>query len=674
MNDSVILEITFSCSSFLLTIITFAPYYQPNLGGFAEQDRSPARMKSEEKYFVFDFDSTFTQVEALDVLCEIALADQPNKEAILADVQRITNTCMEGNISFRDSLERRLALLPAHRSHLPALIERLKNSVSKSFRHNRDFFRTYADRIYIVSNGFKEFIVPIVADYGIREDHVFANSFVFDKEGNVSGFDPNNTLSTDNGKTKVIQELDLHGDVYVIGDGYNDYRIKAAGLANKFYAYTENIARNAVIEIADHITPSLDEFLYLNKMNTAISYPKNRIKVLLLENIHPNAEKKLKEEGYQVETHPAAMDEQELSERIKDVSILGIRSKTHVTAKVLENAHRLIALGAFCIGTNQIDLEASARKGVAVFNAPYSNTRSVVELAIGEIIMLMRGIPDKSVAMHQGRWSKSASNSNEIRGKRLGIVGYGNIGSQLSILAEAMGMTVYYYDVIEKLALGNAIKCESMAELLGQVDVVTLHVDGRKENTNLIDAKAFAQMKEGIILLNLGRGSVVDIHALKENIEKGKVRGASIDVFPYEPKSNQEEFQSELRGLPNVILSPHIGGSTQEAQENIADFVPHKIIEYVNTGSTFNSVNFPNVQLPLLKDAHRLMHIHHNKPGVLAQISNVLARHQINVVGQYLKTSEVIGYVIIDIDKAYNEAVIKDLKSIEDTIRFRVLY
>lgn len=631
-------------------------------------------MKSEEKYFVFDFDSTFTQVEALDILCEIVLDGQPDKEEILADVQRITNTCMEGNISFRDSLERRLALLPAHRSHLPPLIERLKKSVSKSFQRNRDFFSTYAERVYIVSNGFREFIVPIVADYGVREDHVFANDFVFDEEGNITGFDHNNVLSTDNGKAKVMQELDLHGDVYVIGDGYNDYKIKAAGLANKFYAYTENIERDAVLKMADHITPSLDEFLYLNKMNTAISYPKNRIKVLLLENIHPDAEKKLKEEGYQVETHPAAMDEQELSERIKDVSILGIRSKTHVTAKVLENANRLIALGAFCIGTNQIDLEACARKGVAVFNAPYSNTRSVVELAIGEIIMLMRGIPDKLIAMHQGRWSKSAANSNEIRGKKLGIIGYGSIGSQLSVLAEAMGMAVYYYDVVEKLALGNATKCESMEELLAQVDVITLHVDGREENTNLIDAQAFEQMKQGMILLNLGRGSVVDIHALKENVESGKIRGASIDVFPYEPKSNQEEFQSELRGLPNVILSPHIGGSTQEAQENIADFVPNKIIEYVNTGSTFNSVNFPNVQLPLLKNAHRLMHIHHNKPGVLAQITNVLAQHQINVVGQHLKTSEVIGYVIIDIDKAYDEAVIRDLKSIENTIRFRVLY
>lgn len=630
-------------------------------------------MKS-DKYFVFDFDSTFTKVEALDILCEISLKGNPAKDHILKQVQDITNTCMEGNLSFRESLEQRLALLNAHKKHLSPLIDYLQENVSVSFKRNREFFQTYSDNIYIISNGFKSFIVPIVKGYGVKEEHVFANEFEFDEEGNIIGYDQTNLLSGDDGKSQIIKSLDLHGDVYVIGDGYNDYKIKAAGFANKFYAFTENIERKSILEKADHITPSLDEFLYLNKMNTAISYPKNRINVLLLENIHPDAEKKLREEGYNVEIHPAAMDEEELAERIKNVSILGIRSKTHVTEKVLENANRLIALGAFCIGTNQIDLEACLKKGVAVFNAPYSNTRSVVEMAIAEIIFLMRGFHDKSMGMHKGKWMKSASNSNEVRGKKLGIIGYGSIGAQLSVLAENLGMDVYYYDLIEKLALGNATKCNSMEELLGLVDIVTLHVDGRGSNKNFIDAKAFSQMKDGMILLNLSRGSVVDIKALKENIENGKIRGAAIDVFPEEPKSNDEEFISELRGLPNVVLTPHIGGSTLEAQENIADFVPNKIIEYVNTGSTTNSVNFPNVQLPLLQNAHRLMHIHLNVPGVLAKISNVLAEHDINVVGQYLKTNETIGYVIIDIDKAYDDSVIQALKSIDNTIRFRVLY
>jgi D-3-phosphoglycerate dehydrogenase len=626
------------------------------------------------KHFVFDFDSTFTQVEALDVLCEIALENDPSREAVLSEVKRITNSCMNGEISFRESLESRLALLPAHRNHLPKLVEQLRNSVSLSFERNKEFFESFSERIYVISNGFKAFILPVTRDYNIPDEHVFANEFTFDEEGNITGFDQTNLLSTDEGKVAVIRDLNLNGDVYVIGDGYNDYKIKAAGFANKFYAFTENIERDSVVDKADHITPSLDEFLYLNKMNTAISYPKNRIKVLLLEGIHPDAEQRLKAEGYQVETYPAAMDEAELAERIKTVSILGIRSKTHVTEKVLQNANRLLAIGAFCIGTNQIDLTACSKKGIAVFNAPYSNTRSVVELAIGEIIMLMRGITDKSVGMHQGLWGKSAKNSNEIRGKKLGIVGYGNIGSQLSVLAENMGMDVYYYDIVERLALGNATKCNSLSELLGLADVVTLHVDGRGENKRFFGADDFAAMKDGAIFLNLSRGFVVDVAALKENILTGRIRGAAVDVFPTEPKSNEEEFVSELRNLPNVILTPHIGGSTEEAQENIGEFVPGKIMEYINTGSTFLSVNFPNVQLPLLKNAHRLMHIHHNKPGVLANISQVLVKHNINVVGQYLKTNEDIGYVIIDIDKAYDEQVIKELRAIENTIRFRVLY
>ncbi|MGB3589582.1 MAG: phosphoglycerate dehydrogenase [Tunicatimonas sp.] len=626
------------------------------------------------KYFVFDFDSTFTQVEALDVLCEIALKDDPKREGILSEVKRITNSCMNGEISFRESLESRLALLPAHQDHLPALVKELKKSVSPSFERNREFFSNFSDRIYVVSNGFKDFILPVTQEYDIADDHVFANEFTFDAEGNITGFDASNLLSTDEGKVAVIRALDLNGDVYVIGDGYNDYKIKAAGFANKFYAFTENIERGSVIDKADHITPSLDEFLYLNKMNTAISYPKNRIKVLLLENIHPDAARRLKEEGYQVETHDAALDEAELAEKIKSVSVLGIRSKTQVTANVLENANRLLAIGAFCIGTNQIDLTACSKKGIAVFNAPYSNTRSVVELAIGEIIMLMRGITDKSSGMHRGMWGKSAKNSNEIRGKKLGIVGYGNIGSQLSVLAENMGMDVYYYDIVDKLALGNATKCNSLEELLGQVDVVTLHVDGRAENKQFFGADDFAAMKPGALFLNLSRGSVVDVAILKEHILTGRIRGAAVDVFPTEPKSNEEEFVSDLRELPNVILTPHIGGSTEEAQENIGEFVPGKIMEYINTGSSFLSVNFPNVQLPLLQNAHRLMHIHHNRPGVLANISQVLLKYHINVVGQYLKTNEDIGYVIIDIDKAYSDDVIKELRAIENTIRFRVLF
>lgn len=626
------------------------------------------------KYFVIDFDSTFTKVEAFDVLADISLKDHPEKEERKKKIHQITNQGMDGTISFRESLEQRLNLLEPSNQHLGPLIQRLKESVSESFKRNKEFFQTYADNIYIISNGFKEFIEPIVTEFGINAGNVLANEFIIEEGGKITGFDVDNPLSANGGKVERLKQLNLPGDVYVIGDGYTDYEIKHAGLANKFYAFTENVSRENVKNKADHVAPSLDEFLYLNKLNTAISYPKNRINVLLLENVHPVAVELLKTEGFSVETYPAALSEDQLCEKIKNVSVLGIRSKTQVTAKVLEHANRLMAIGAFCIGTNQIDLPEATRRGIAVFNAPFSNTRSVVELAIAEMIMLMRNIFDKSVKMHKGEWDKSARGSFEVRGKKLGLVGYGNIGTQLSVLAESMGMKVYYYDIEEKLSLGNATKCKTLKEVLEKADVISLHVDGRPSNANLIGAREFESMKKGVIFINLSRGHVVDIHALKENIKSGKVAGCAVDVFPQEPASNQEEFISELRGMPNTILSPHIGGSTLEAQENIGNFVPGKIMDYINTGSTSNSVNFPNLTLPILENAHRLIHIHNNVPGILAKINHVLAEHGINIVGQYLKTNEAIGYVITDINKEYDKDVIGKLRSIENTIKFRMLY
>lgn len=626
------------------------------------------------KHFVIDFDSTFTRVEALDVLCEISLRDHKDKDQSLNQIKAITDLGMEGKLSLRESLEQRLEILKAKKDHLPELIERLGKQVSLSFQRNKEFVKKYADQIYIVSNGFKDFIIPIVEAYGIKAEHVYANEFVYDDKGNIVGFDPNNLLSSNGGKPKQIESLKLNGEIFVLGDGYTDYEIKKAGIAHKFYAFTENIRRENVLRNADHEAPNLDEFLYVNKMERALSYPKSRIKVLLLENIHEHGIKKLREEGYQVEVHKAGMSEEELSEAIKDVSILGIRSKTQVTAKVLENAKRLLAVGAFCIGTNQIDLTTCLKKGIAVFNAPYSNTRSVVELAIGEIILLIRNLPDKIHSMHNGEWDKSASNSFEIRGKKLGIFGYGNIGSQLSVVAESLGMKVQFYDIEEKLALGNAEQIKSLSQFLETSDIITLHVDGRPSNENLFGEVEFSKMKDGVIFLNLSRGHVVDIPALRKYVLSGKIKGLAVDVFPEEPMSNNDEFISELRGLPNTILTPHIGGSTLEAQENIADFVPGKIMDYINTGSTSVSVNFPNIVLPKLHDAHRFIHIHKNEPGVLAEINNLLASHDINVVGQYLKTNEEVGYVITDINKDYDEQVIENLKKIKATIRFRVLY
>ncbi len=626
------------------------------------------------KYFIIDFDSTFTKVEALDVLGEISLADSENKEENLEKIKNITNSGMAGGISFRESLEQRLDLLHANKKHLPLLIKKLKEQVSESIKRNRAFFEEYADNVLIISSGFKEFIEPIVMEFGVKKENIYANEFKEDANGNLVSFNPDILLSQDNGKVKLLQALNLQGDVHVIGDGYTDYEIRKAGLAVKFYAFTENVIRDIVVENADYVAPTFEEVLYINKLPMAVSYPKNRIKVLILENIDKEATKLFKNEGYQVEIINSALDEEELCEKIKDISVLCIRSKTEVTKKVLENASRLMAVGAFCIGTNQIDLKTCQEKGIAVFNAPYSNTRSVVELAIGEIIMLMRNIPDRTAEMHAGIWSKTATGSFEVRGKNLGIIGYGNIGTQLSVVAEALGMKVFYYDVIDKMPLGNATQCKTLKELLNISDVVTLHVDGRKTNSNMIGEAEFKEMKDGVIFLNLSRGHVVDIPSMTANLKSGKIAGAGVDVFPYEPKNNKEEFINELRTMKNVILTPHIGGSTAEAQFNIAGFVPDKMISYINTGNTFHSVNFPAIQLPKLENAHRLIHIHRNVSGILAQINNSLAKHGVNIMGQYLKTNDLIGYVITDIDKKYDETVMKDLKEIENTIKFRILY
>lgn len=397
-------------------------------------------------------------------------------------------------------------------------------------------------------------------------------------------------------------------------------------------------------------------------------------KALLLENVHPDAAARFRAAGYDVESLPQSLDEDALCQKLPRVSVLGIRSKTHVTPRVLSCAPGLIAVGAFCIGTDQIDLQASARRGVAVFNAPYSSTRSVVEIILGEILLLARGVFAKSQKLHRGVWDKSATGSNEIRGKKLGIVGYGKIGSQLSVLAESLGMEVYFYDLEVKLVLGNARKCRSLSQLLSAADIVTLHVDGRSENRGLFGKKEFSQMKPGAIFLNASRGFVVDDEALAACLKSGKIRAAALDVFPREPKANSEKFSSPLQGMDQVILTPHIAGSTEEAQQDIGSFVSERIVDYARDGSTLYSVNFPNVQLPKIKNAHRLIHIHENIPGMLAQINHVFATHQANILGQYLKTTETIGYAITDIGTAYREKILGDLREIPHTIKFRVLY
>ena len=405
-----------------------------------------------------------------------------------------------------------------------------------------------------------------------------------------------------------------------------------------------------------------------------LSYPKNKINVLLLEKVDKVAYDLFKEEGYNVESLDGSLDEKDLIKKIKDVSILGIRSKTIISDKVIKSANKLLAIGAFCIGTNQIKFESCNDSGIVIFNAPYSNTRSVVEIVIAQIINLMRKIVIKSNKMHSGVWRKDSLDSFEIRNKVIGIVGYGNIGSQLSVICEALGMKVLYYDIVDKLSIGNAKKCKSLNELLKNSDIVSLHVDGKKSNTNLISDKEFSIMKEKSILVNYSRGNVVDIDSLIKNIKNKKLMGAALDVFPEEPSNNKEKFESKVKGIEEIILSPHIGGSTMEAQKNIGSYVPDKIIDFINSGNTSSSVNFPKLSLPEQSDSHRLIHIHKNEPGVMLEINKIISEYNINIKGQYLKTNEEIGYVITDIDSVYNKEVVKSLKNIPATIKLRVLY
>ena len=405
------------------------------------------------------------------------------------------------------------------------------------------------------------------------------------------------------------------------------------------------------------------------------SYPRNKIKILLLENISDAAVQQFKDSDYaEVEKLSGALSEAELAEKIKGVHILGIRSKSKITAKVIENADRLLAIGAFCIGTNQIDLDAATEKGIAVFNAPYSNTRSVAELIIGLCVMLIRKISDKNIAAHNGIWLKEAKGSFELRGKTLGIVGYGNIGSQVSVLAESLGLKVIYYDVITKLPLGNAKQANSLKEVLKKSDIVTLHVPSDVSTRNMINAETLKDLKKDAIFLNYSRGDVVDLDALEKQIKTGKISGAAVDVFPSEPEKSGAEFSSVLQNLPNVILTPHIGGSTEEAQENIGLDVTAKLINFLEKGSSNGSHTVPALNLPPQEGAHRLLHIHENIPGVLGEINSELSKHSVNILGQYLKTNDKIGYVILDIDGELSDEAFKILKAAKGTIKTRVLY
>jgi D-3-phosphoglycerate dehydrogenase / 2-oxoglutarate reductase len=405
------------------------------------------------------------------------------------------------------------------------------------------------------------------------------------------------------------------------------------------------------------------------------SYPKDKIRILFLENISDVAVKNFKKHGYtQVEKITKAITEDQLAAEIKNVHILGIRSKTNITARILEEAKKLQAIGCFCIGVNQVDIEAATRNGVVVFNAPYSNTRSVAELVIGAAIMLIRKVPEKNKAAHEGKWLKESKGSYEIRGKTIGIIGYGNIGSQVSVLAESLGMRVIFYDVETKLPLGNAEDARSLKELLGRADIVTLHIPETSQTKNLINKNNLKNFKQGAILINYARGEVVDLDALRNAIMDGHIGGAAVDVFPHEPEKNGDVFETPLQDCGNVLLTPHIGGSTEEAQENVGEDVSVKLFNYLEKGITLGSHTVPALALPPQEGSHRILHIHKNVPGVLSEINTQLSRNNINILGQYLKTNEAIGYVVLDVDKQISGHALHFLKDVKQTIKVRLLY
>ena len=410
-------------------------------------------------------------------------------------------------------------------------------------------------------------------------------------------------------------------------------------------------------------------------MNLETSFPKEKIKVLLLESISPSALNSFEQAGYfDVQILNGALSEEELINALKGVRVLGIRSKTQLTKKVIQSADKLMSVGCFCIGTNQVDLEAAKEKGIAVFNAPFSNTRSVAELVIASTIMLIRRIPEKNQAAHEGTWLKESKNSHEIRGKKLGIIGYGHIGSQVSVLAESLGLVVYYYDVESKLPLGNANIAKSLIDIIEVCDIITLHVPAIPSTVNLFDQKVISCFKSGQYLINMSRGNVVDIEALSESLKNGILAGAAIDVFPIEPKKAGDAFESPLQNIPNVILTPHIGGSTEEAQWNIGLDVSTKMVKYLETGTTLGSHSLPELSLPKVENTHRVLHIHKNVPGVLSEINKRMSDLKINILGQYLSTNEKVGYVVLDVSTQTGDETLRLLKAIPHTISARILY
>jgi D-3-phosphoglycerate dehydrogenase len=606
-------------------------------------------MAKKEQYFVIDFDSTFTQVEAMEELAAISLKNDPEKELIIEKIKQLTDLAMDGKMPFPMSLKARIALLSAKKYHLQMLVNKLRKKVSVSFARNKAFFKEYQGRVFIVSGGFKEFIEPVVKPYFIDADCVFANTFVYDKKNNIIGSDENNFLAQEQGKVKLLKHLKLKGDVCVIGDGYTDYELFEAGMANSFFAFTENISRPSVINKAKNIASSLDEILFKEKLPMAISFPKSKIKTLLWGEDCFAAEAILKKEAYQIKKLSVKTDINLLIQEAQQSQIIIFQPNLPYKNLLQISESKCLSMGVWGELDDKDFGVQLAKRGIALLGSSYAHTRSVLELGLMMILQLFR------------------QQEEELPGKTIGIVGYGHSGSLLSVMASHLGMDILYYDIDDRPPLGNAKRMKFLPDLLKKSDLVFLAAGRRFNKQLLIGAKELKLMKPNAILINMGYDYAVDLNAVKDALNSNKLGGFGIDCLQEDSYKKTSKFKNTVSFL-NKRLATH------QTKNNIAEIVCERTIDFMNTGSSQSCDNFPRLNLPPLSAGHRFIHIHKNVPGVLAQINGVLAAKKINISGQYLKTNEAIGYVITDVDKQYEKEVISELKEIPATLKFRVLY
>ena len=606
-------------------------------------------MAKKEQYFVIDFDSTFTQVEAMEELAAISLKNDPDRELIIEKIKQLTDLAMEGKMPFPKSLKARIALLSAKKYHLQMLVNKLRKKVSVSFARNKAFFKEYQGRVFIVSGGFKEFIEPVVKPYFIDADCVFANTFVYDKKNNIIGADEDNFLAQEQGKVKLLKHLKLKGNVCVIGDGYTDYELFEAGVADSFFAFTENISRPSVISKAQNIASSLDEILYQENLPMAISFPKSKIKALLWGEQCFDTEVLLKKEAYQIKKLPLKSDTETLLQEAQQAHIILFQPNADYKKLLQLRESKCLLMGVWGELDDKDFALSLAKRGIALFGSSYAHTRSVLELGLLKILHLFR------------------LQEEELPGKVIGIVGYGHSGSLLSVMASHLGMEVLYYDIDERPPLGNAKRMKFLPDLLKKSDLVFLAAGKRFNKEQLIGAKELKLMKHQALLVNMGYDYAIDLDAVKEALNSGKLGGFGIDCL-------LEETHKKTQKFPFTISTLNKRLATHQTRNNIAEIVCERAIDFINTGSSQACDNFPRLNLPPLSGGHRFIHIHKNVPGVLAQINGVLAGKKINISGQYLKTNESIGYVITDVDKQYEKEVIGELKEIPATLKFRVLY